>query len=89
MQNTNNPLNRAIQQANGGKRTGGLTRIANACGVTYQAVRKWRRDGRLPRSEHLEVGRTHYAERIAAIPGVTVTAAELRDWSRRGWQMAA
>lgn len=42
----------------------GLQPLARLCGVSYQAVRKWQRAGRLPRTEW--TGETDYAARIAA-----------------------
>ena len=48
----------------------GLTKLAKALGVTHQAIRKWERAGRLPRTEW--TGETKYAETIERIcPGVT------------------
>lgn len=44
--------------------TVGLQSVALACGVSYQAVRKWESKGRLPRTEY--TGETDYATRIAA-----------------------
>lgn len=41
----------------------GLRTVARACGVTYQAVRKWEANGKLPRTEY--TGETNYAMRIA------------------------
>lgn len=70
---------------------GALKAIADTCGVTYQAVRKWESAGRLPQSEH--TGATHYAKNIAALPadvvGKGVTQQRLLDWSAKGWSQAA
>jgi hypothetical protein len=41
----------------------GLKPVASACGVTHQAVLKWLKRGRLPRTEYS--GETNYAELIA------------------------
>lgn len=49
------PLKVAIDQV-------GLTQLAKACGVSHQAVRKWQRQGRLPRTEW--TGETAYAAAI-------------------------
>jgi transposase-like protein len=49
------PLKAAIDQV-------GLTQLAKACGVSHQAVRKWQRQGRLPRTEW--TGETTYATAI-------------------------
>ena len=40
----------------------GLSNVAKACGVSYQAVRKWEKKG-LPRTEW--TGETRYAEAIS------------------------
>lgn len=37
----------------------GLAKLARACGVTYPALRKWERAGRLPRTEW--TGETNYS----------------------------
>lgn len=63
------PISRAIAIA-------GLKEVAAACEVTYQAVRKWERAGRLPRTEW--TGETNYASEIARATGHRVTEAELR-----------
>jgi len=49
------PLQAAIDRV-------GLTQLAKACGVSHQAVRKWQRQGRLPRTEW--TGETAYAAAI-------------------------
>lgn len=57
------PIERAIAKA------GGLTRLAAQCSVSYQAVQKWLRTGRVP------------AERVLAVErasGGEVTRHELR-----------
>lgn len=68
-----------------------LQEIAKACGVTYQAVKKWEDAGRLPQSDH--TGITDYAGKIAALPpeviGKGITREKLLEWSRKGWQAAA
>lgn len=53
----------------------GLRAIADACGVSYQAVQRWVRNGALPRTEW--TGETNYAEAIAAIPAADVTVDDL------------
>lgn len=67
------PLSEAIELL-------GLKTISGACGVTYQAVRKWERAGRLPRTEY--TGETRYAAMIVAAcrekdPGTPITRERL------------
>lgn len=66
------PLTRAIALV-------GLTRIARDCGVSHQAVRKWERAGRLPRTEW--TGETNYASRIQLLAGGEVTREQLLQLS--------
>jgi len=49
----------------------GLQKIASELGITYQAIRKWEAQGRLPRTEW--TGETRYAERIAELSGGSVS----------------
>ena len=49
----------------------GLSRLARECNVTYQAIRKWERQGFLPRTEW--TGETSYAAVIAAATGGAVS----------------
>ena len=42
---------------------GGVVSLAKSCGVTYQAVRRWERHNRLPRTD--PTGETKYARAIA------------------------
>ena len=53
----------------------GLQPLARLCGVSYQAVRKWQRAGRMPRTEW--TGETDYAHRIEAATEGAVTRARL------------
>ncbi|MTI13804.1 YdaS family helix-turn-helix protein [Sansalvadorimonas verongulae] len=55
MKNENKKIVEAIEEL-------GLQGVASVCGVTYQAVRKWKAKGRLPRTEW--TGETNYALRI-------------------------
>lgn len=64
------PLSQAIELV-------GLRAVADACGVTYQAVRKWEKTGRLPRTEW--TGETDYAERIERATEGRVTKAMLLE----------
>lgn len=55
----------------------GLSQTAEAVGVSYQAVRKWEANGRLPRTDF--TGETNYAEKMAALVGDQVTVEQLRS----------
>jgi Putative antitoxin of bacterial toxin-antitoxin system, YdaS/YdaT len=64
-----NPITRAIELV-------GLQPLAAACGVTYQAVRKWEAQGGcLPRTDW--TGETHYADTIEQTTGGRVTKKQL------------
>lgn len=58
----------------------GLQPLASGCGVTYQALRKWQRQG-LPRSEWS--GETTYAETIERMTEGRITKAALLEASRK------
>jgi hypothetical protein len=75
-----NPLSKAVQLV-------GLLSLAEALGLTYQAIRRWEKAGRLPRSEH--TGETSYAQDIEIATGGQVKAADLLAWSSAGWKPAA
>lgn len=71
---TSNPLQQAIDRV-------GLTALAQACGVTYQAVRKWSAKGRMPRTEW--TGETNYAAAIATLcQGEPTRDALLAPWPK-------
>ena len=53
----------------------GLSVVARALGVTHQAVRKWQRAGRMPRTEW--TGETSYSEIIEEQTQRRVTKAQL------------
>lgn len=53
----------------------GLNSLAKACDKTHQAVRKWQRAGRLPRTEW--TGETQYASKIEQLCAGRVTAQQL------------
>lgn len=55
----------------------GLGVIARECGVTYQALQKWQRAGRMPRTEW--TGETSYSDRIEALTNGQVTRSQLLD----------
>lgn len=63
-----NPLSEAISIV-------GLSSLARGVGLTHQALRKWERAGRMPRTEW--TGETAYAEKIEELTGGQVTKARL------------
>jgi hypothetical protein len=66
------PLKRAIEKLT-------LAKLATGVGKTHQAVRKWQRAGRLPRTEW--TGETSYAKTISELCDGSPTAEELlRPW---------
>jgi hypothetical protein len=62
------PLDRAVDQL-------GLTALARLCGVSHQAVRKWQKAGRMPRTEW--TGETAYSTAIEQALAGAITRAEL------------
>jgi hypothetical protein len=62
------PLEHAIQLL-------GLLPLARELGLSYQAVRKWQRARRMPRTEW--TGETAYSERIQALTDNQVTREQL------------
>jgi hypothetical protein len=61
----------------------GLMPMAKACGVSYQAIRKWERIGRFPRTEW--TGESDYIGRVvtaAAEKGQSITRDQLLVVSR-------
>jgi len=54
----------------------GLGPMAKALGLTYPAIRKWERAGRMPRTEW--TGETSYCEQIEVMTGGKVTAESLK-----------
>ena len=63
------PLEKAVRFLGGYSATGRI------CGVSFMAVMKWVRRGRLPRTEW--TGETDYASRIEAALDGTITREEL------------
>lgn len=61
----------------------GLSALAKQCGVTHQAVRKWHRKRRMPRTEW--TGETQYAEAIERAMAGRVT----RDMLLAPWPAPA
>lgn len=70
---TLSPLSRAIEKV-------GLLPLAKALSLTYQALRRWEKQGRLPRTEW--TGETDYARQIEVLTDGAVSRAELLDWGR-------
>lgn len=64
------PLTLAIEQI-------GLKAVAETCEVTYQAVRKWEKARRLPRTEW--TGETNYAARIEKATCGSITKSMLLE----------
>jgi len=50
--------------------------LAKVCGVSYQAIQKWRRLGRPPRTEY--TGETRYAAAISRATQGQVSVSDLR-----------
>lgn len=64
----NDPIEEAVQLV-------GLARLARELKLTHQAVRRWQRAGRLPRTEW--TGETAYSTRIQDLTGGVVTRERL------------
>lgn len=62
--NEQHPLESAIRLV-------GVTRLARELSITHQAIRKWQRAGRMPRTEW--TGETAYSERIQQLTEGAVT----------------
>ena len=73
---TLDPLSEAIELV-------GLTKLASGLSVSHQAVRKWQRAGRMPRTEW--TGETQYGQRIEELTGNAVT----RDRLLAKWPVPA
>lgn len=71
---TPTPLSRAIGKV-------GLMPLSKALNLTYQALRRWEKQGRLPRTEW--TGETDYARQIEQLTAGEVSRDELLDWGRR------
>ena len=66
------PIARAVQKV-------GLKDLEKGLGITYQAIRRWERNGRMPRTEW--TGETDYGRRIELLTEGEVTDQQLRAWS--------
>ena len=64
----NHPLKEAVELV-------GLGPLAKSLGLTYPAIRKWERAGRMPRTEW--TGETTYSIQIQGLTGGKVTAVRL------------
>ena len=62
----------------------GLGKLASACGVTYQALRKWESARRLPRTDW--TGETDYAAAIEKVTSGQVSRVALRSWSEQAYR---
>jgi len=77
---TSTPLSRAISIV-------GLSVLARGLEVTHQAVRKWEKGGRMPRTEW--TGETGHSERIESLTDGQVTKAQLlAQWPSSEMQTA-
>lgn len=73
--NTSELLERAAEKA------GGITALAAKLSVTYQAVRKWQKRNRMPRTEW--TGETRYSEIIEEIMQGEIPKSALLTTDRR------
>lgn len=77
----NHPLKEAVELV-------GLGPLAKSLGLTYPAIRKWQRAGRMPRTEW--TGETTYSVQIQALTGGKVTVARLMSkWPKSPVRPAA
>ena len=63
--------------------SGGVVSLAKHCGVTYQAVRRWERHNRLPRTDL--TGETEYARAIAKATKNMIGSYALLKITRDSW----
>ncbi len=59
----------------------GITKVAQACGVSERAVYKWLKNGFLPKTEFF--GKTNYADKIEEISHGQYKALDLLDLSKK------
>ena len=60
----------------------GIYRLGKACGIAYQSIYRWERNGRLPRTEW--TGETNYAAIIEAETHGQITREQLLNFKRSG-----
>lgn len=76
-----NPLDRAVRLV-------GVSKLARELGISHQAVRKWQKLRRLPRTEW--TGETNYSARLAELTANAVTREQLlAHWPAPAAQAAA
>lgn len=63
------------------REAGGIVALARECRVTHQAVKKWEKAGKLPRTEW--TGETKYAEAIERATHNLVTKDQLLNRNRQ------
>lgn len=63
----------------------GVAKVARACHVSHPAVARWRKNGRLPRTDL--TGETHYAEVLATLTPYRHT--ELLDATKQAYSARA
>ncbi|HGJ5921848.1 MAG: DNA-binding protein [Candidatus Arsenophonus phytopathogenicus] len=59
----------------------GISKVANACGVSDRAVYKWLKNGFLPKTEFF--GKTNYAQTIQTISDGKYKAEDLLNLSKK------
>ncbi len=58
----------------------GIRKLGKACGISYQSIYRWERNGRLPRTDW--TGETDYASRIEEATKGAVTRDQLLNFKR-------
>ena len=58
----------------------GVAKVAGLCGLSVRAVYKWRTSNSLPRTEY--TGETRYSEILSQALGGSVSAEEIRHFSK-------
>jgi hypothetical protein len=65
----------------------GVRALARACGISYEALTKWRKAGRLPRTDL--TGETYYATAIETATNGRIGADALLHMTRERWRFGA